>query len=205
MAPEQIRDSVGPLDGRADVYSVGAVLYEMLTGQPPFESGCVSELLIAQLEKPPVPPRRLRPEIPEPLEAIVLFALAKRPSQRFRSADEMVLALDGVLEGAAPDRARRGRASLLGVGFVVAALGIGAAWQGSGRGRSGLGQVVPAVSLVPHPAPPAEERGQGIGAPGLKPVRTLAEVEAEPEPPARVARARRKRAIEPVPDSPLPF
>jgi serine/threonine protein kinase len=82
MSPEQGSGS-GPVDARTDVYSLGCVLYEMLAGWPPF-SGATAQALIARHALDPVPPlRTVRPEVSEPLEAIVLRALAKRSDDRF--------------------------------------------------------------------------------------------------------------------------
>jgi serine/threonine-protein kinase len=91
MAPEQIRDS--PVDARADIYSIGCILYEMACGRPPFDSEVALEVLKAHLAARPPPPRALRPEIPESLQNVILTALGKRPDQRFQTAAAMRTAL----------------------------------------------------------------------------------------------------------------
>jgi len=99
MSPEQIRrpDAV---DHRTDVYSMGVVLYELLTGQVPFDSEVDFEIRQAQVTAPPRPPRGLNPEIPEALEEIVLRALAKDPDERFSGCGELAGALQNYLGAA---------------------------------------------------------------------------------------------------------
>lgn len=91
VAPEQVHGEVS--DARADVYALGAVLYEMITGLPPFRRANNSALLKAQLEETPPSPRQYFPLISDLLEAILLRALAKAPEQRFQSAAEFRAAL----------------------------------------------------------------------------------------------------------------
>jgi serine/threonine-protein kinase len=92
MPPEQVRRQTEP-DPRSDVYSTGAVLYELLTGKKLFESSDRLSLMIAQVQKQPVPPIEIAPEIGPELNEIVLKALAKDPDQRHQSADDFRLAL----------------------------------------------------------------------------------------------------------------
>jgi tetratricopeptide (TPR) repeat protein len=80
IAPEQINGQ--ELDRRTDVYSYGAVLYEMLTGQPPFDSDNPHSLMFLHLTRTPPSPRILRPEVPEALEQLVLECLEKAPARR---------------------------------------------------------------------------------------------------------------------------
>jgi serine/threonine-protein kinase len=94
LAPERIKGEEG--DFRSDLYSVGAVLYELLTQRLPFERASDFELMRAHLEERPMPLREALPHIPPTLEAIVLRALAKRPEDRFATAKEMLDALAGV-------------------------------------------------------------------------------------------------------------
>ena len=78
--PEQLRGD--PLDVRADIYAVGATLYYLLTGQPPFDARDLAELFARVTTEPPKSPRLLRPEIPPGLAAVVLRCLAKTPAER---------------------------------------------------------------------------------------------------------------------------
>jgi HAMP domain-containing protein len=94
MSPEQLMGQ--PLDGRADLYAVGAVLFECLTGRTVFAEPTVTAVIAAQLQDPPVDPRTLNTEIPEPLALMILKALAKQRNDRFAGAAEMYEALEAV-------------------------------------------------------------------------------------------------------------
>lgn len=107
MAPEQARGDVSRLDRRLDVYALGATLYLMLTGQPPFTGATEGEILTRLQTEEPRPPRALDASIPEDLEAIVLKCLEKARPARYDSARALVEDLDRFLEGE-PVLARRG-------------------------------------------------------------------------------------------------
>lgn len=92
MAPEQMR-SAKDVDTRADIWSLGAMLYEMLTGQPPYTGESIPQLCAALLHDDPVPLRQHRPEIPEGLEQAVLRCLMKDRNQRFPTVFELGRAL----------------------------------------------------------------------------------------------------------------
>src|SRR2546428_6270705 len=91
MAPEQVRARHG--DERTDLYSLGVILYEMLTGKVPWSGDSAQQVMHAKLEEYPVPPRDLRPDIPPALEEVVLHALERRPERRPESALELREAL----------------------------------------------------------------------------------------------------------------
>jgi tRNA A-37 threonylcarbamoyl transferase component Bud32 len=97
MAPEQIEGK--DVDGRADLYAVGCVLYAMLTGRPPFlDEEDDADLLYRQVHRPPAPVRARAPEVSPELEAVVMRALAKDPAQRFASGRELAEALVPTIE-----------------------------------------------------------------------------------------------------------
>src|SRR5919199_1594064 len=86
MSPEQVRGF--ETDARSDIYSLGMLLYEMLTARCPFDIQNEFELMKAQIEQYPVPPRQLNPAIPEVVEQAIWKAIHKDPAQRFQSAAE---------------------------------------------------------------------------------------------------------------------
>ena len=99
FSPEQARGE--PVDPRSDVYSLGIVLYEMLTGQPPFAGDSPVAVAYKHVQETPVPPRQLDPSLPGSLEAVTLKALAKNPANRYASADDLAADLRRFREGRA--------------------------------------------------------------------------------------------------------
>ncbi len=99
MAPEQIMGDRRLVDTRADVYGLGATLYELVTGRPPFVGPTAQSVLRQVLDRDPRPPRRLRRDLPRSLEAILLQALEKSPGRRYGSAEELAEDLERFLRG----------------------------------------------------------------------------------------------------------
>jgi beta-lactam-binding protein with PASTA domain/predicted Ser/Thr protein kinase len=92
LSPEQAQGR--PVDARADLYSIGIVLYEMLTGQVPFDAESAVTVALKQVSEQPVPPSQLNPSITPALEGVVLRAMEKEPERRFADADEFIAALE---------------------------------------------------------------------------------------------------------------
>jgi beta-lactam-binding protein with PASTA domain/predicted Ser/Thr protein kinase len=92
IAPEQAQGH--PVDARSDLYSIGVVLYELLTGRVPFDAETPVTVALMQVNEPPIPPMELKPDLPPALDAIVMRALEKDPARRFADADEFIAALE---------------------------------------------------------------------------------------------------------------
>ncbi len=102
MSPEQGLGESG--DERADLYSLGVIFYEMLTGELPYDADTPLAIILKHLNDPLVPPHQLNPTMPEWVDAIIVQMLAKDPDQRFQSADELILALEtGIMGGVPPE------------------------------------------------------------------------------------------------------
>src|SRR5438067_1302791 len=121
LSPEQARGS--PVDQTSDLYSVGVVLYEMLTGQVPFTGDTPLEIAMKHLSEVPKPPSELRPDVPHDLDLVVLRALAKDPAERYESSEAMSADLKRVLDGlpVGEETANAATAVLSGSGVLAAA------------------------------------------------------------------------------------
>ena len=95
MSPEQVK-GLPSVDARSDIYSAACVLYEALTGRPPFDYKSEFEVMLAQVNEAPIPPSTFSPEVPSELDGIMLKALSKEPLQRFQTSIEFLDAIDRV-------------------------------------------------------------------------------------------------------------
>ncbi|WCB91346.1 Serine/threonine-protein kinase PrkC [Baekduia alba] len=100
LSPEQAQGHA--VSAASDLYSVGIILYEMMTGRVPFEGESAVTIALKQVGEAPVPPTALNPQVPPALEAVILRALEKDPARRFGDADEFIAALESAGHGIAP-------------------------------------------------------------------------------------------------------
>ncbi len=183
MPPEQAAARSGHLSPASDVYSLGAILYALLTGRPPFRGATQLETLVQVVDRDPTPPRQLDASIPADLETIVLRCLDKRPGRRYPSAAELAEDLEAWLKGR-PIRARR-----------VGRLERGWLWCRRHPAPTGLATVAVILAVVTllllsggreagrpaAPAPPGAPGTDPAQPPAVDPGAALAEQAARPE------------------------
>jgi len=99
MSPEQAAGNPGQIDPRSDVYSLGAILYEILTGKPPFQGASPVETVKMVVHRPVTPPSQINPDVPPELEAIVLKAMEKDRARRYPTASSFARDLERYLTG----------------------------------------------------------------------------------------------------------
>lgn len=122
MAPEQAAGD--EIDHRADIYSLGIVAYEMLVGRPPFADPSPQGVLAAHVNDTPVPLRQVRPEIPEPIDNVVMRCLEKDPERRWQRADEFLPSIEKFITPESVSPAGR-MATATRSRFVGAIVGVG--------------------------------------------------------------------------------
>ena len=185
MSPEQVTGA--PVDLRTDIYAAGVILYQVLTGEPPFSGGSTTSVIQKILNQEPVAPSVLNVTIPRALDAVVQQAMAKKPAARFASAAAFARAITAAIEASGNDgttivspppvaaaKPRRARtAAITAAGAVVVALlgYVAFAWLGphGGTGRGDVGVAsrrVPAASMPAIRAAPTDsERAVALAMP----------------------------------------
>ncbi|MFN8222843.1 MAG: Stk1 family PASTA domain-containing Ser/Thr kinase [Gaiellales bacterium] len=123
LSPEQARGA--PVDESSDLYSTGVLLYELMTGRVPFTGETPVEVAMKHLSQVPDAPSTIRPEIPRDLDLIVLRSLAKEPTERYRTAQEMDRDLERVARGEAVDRETETAATMVMRGETTAVTTVG--------------------------------------------------------------------------------
>ena len=138
LSPEQARGTT--VDQTSDLYSLGIVLYEMLTGQVPFTGDSPVEIAMKHLSATPPPLREQRPDVPQSLEMVVMRALAKDPAQRYQSAEDMDADLERVARGLGVARETEEAATTV--------------LRGAAYGDGAATTIVPALATAESAAPP---------------------------------------------------
>jgi len=145
MSPEQITGE-RPVDGRTDLYALGCMLYEMLTGQPPWSGGTMSSLLARRLAEPPPRVRTGNPAVPPAVEAALQRALATDPDNRFATSAEFASAL----EAGAPRSARLSPSRRVGAVVILAAVGIAVVLGLTKLARPGRADAITSLAIAPE-------------------------------------------------------
>jgi len=214
MSPEQVTGA--PVDLRTDIYAAGVILYQLLTGEPPFSGGSTTSVIQKILNQEPVAPSVLNVTIPRALDAVVQQAMAKKPAARFASAAAFARAITAAIDASGNDgttivspppvaavKPRRARTAAITVAgaAIVALLGYAAfAWLGpiGGTSRGDVdvaSRAVPAASMPARRAAPTDsERAVALAMPA-------ASVAAAPAAPAVVASAGPAMAASAAPHS----
>jgi hypothetical protein len=143
VPPEQIKG--GEIDGRADVYALGCVLFECLAGTRPFDQESELSVVFAHLNEPPPRLSDVRPDLPAAFDDVFATALAKSPSERYSTCAELIEAAEAAAQGrtVVPRRRRKGRIVLAGLASIVIA---GAAVGGILTMRGGSDSTSPAIT-----------------------------------------------------------
>lgn len=165
MSPQQVRGEADRVDGRSDVYSLGVILYQLLTGRIPYKSQNIDSLKREILSEQPTPLRQYTPDVPPEIEAICEKAMAKEPNDRYKTASDMAKALRAVMQpqtaAAAPPKTsnRWLPVAIAAAGFAAVAAGVFAfvnnrPQSNGGGGANHSGNHGGSSSAIETPIPP---------------------------------------------------
>lgn len=165
MSPEQGRGD--PLDARSDLYALGVIMFQLLTGQLPFEAASPTQVVLMHLQQPPPDPRKLVPErrIPDPIAEVCLTALAKDRNKRYPDSTAFIKALDAALGSASVQK----KSSVI-CSECKSEVPLGQKFCGDCGARVATSQPAPARASMPppppmpltQPAPPMSARSAGF-------------------------------------------
>jgi len=193
LAPEQARDSHS-VDGRADIYSLGCSLYFLLTGHAPFDEGTLPQRIMAHQKQQPPSIYLDRPDAPPELVGICTHMMAKRPAQRYQSAEEVANVLDQWLAGQPrPAVPRKGPGSSGGFAAVN-----GKRLQGK-AGSASTGRPKPPGSGSPPRRPPSSAARRGTAPDKASPAETLSQTAQPTETPPSSGSGVKKRLLKAKP------
>ena len=174
MPPEQAAAQPGRLSPASDVYSLGAILYELLTGRPPFRGASQLETVRMVEEQDPVPPRALQPEVSRELEAVCLHCLEKDPARRYQSASDLASDLQRFLaDEPVAVRARRRRWPMAAAGVAaLAILLVAVLWHPGSAPQPAVPHTAAPIPTAPVEAPktiaPAPAKKAKVAKPAAK-------------------------------------
>ncbi len=183
MSPEQCRGA-GYVDQRSDVYALGCVVFTLVTGRPPFLAEGAGEIIAMHLREPAPAPSQLRPGIPTEIDQLVLRCLAKDPAQRFPTADDLAIAIGGLLGSSPQVPAARTGGYAAGAAPTTLSSATGAVGATpSKRSRAGLIAAISGLGVVGLAIAIVASRGGGPPAPAALPV-PVADRPPLPSPPS---------------------